>query len=225
MKRLFPESIPKETKVDRLLPLLIAYISFSVWFPPFPVLRGHPKFLSSQIRRPNFMTLLGLGQMKILEGIPPEEFAPIQRLCEEVFYPVDTELAFDGEDAKHVFLLRKGATELVARNPKTGQKVVIARKGPGETMGFSSLIQPYQMNFTIHCIQDCHMYRIPRARLLQEQRRNPALYEKLRLRIAKYVFPNLEKALEKLQSTSEDESWYPQEEDLDSPGPKDGDIL
>lgn len=171
------------------------------------------------------MTLIGLAQMKILEGIPPEAYAPIQRLCEEVFYPCDTELAFDGEDAKHVFLLRKGTTELVARHPRTGQKVVIAKKGPGETMGFSSLIQQYQMSFTIRCLEDCHMYRIPRARLLQEQARNPALYEKLRHRIAKHVFPNLEKALDRLQSQAEDEHWYPQEEDLDSPEPKEGEIL
>jgi len=81
------------------------------------------------------------------------------------------------------------------------------------------------MTFTIRCLEDCHMFRIPRARLLQEQARHPVLYEKLRHRIAKYVFPNLEKALERLQSTSEDESWYPQAEDLDSPEPKDGEIL
>jgi len=166
-----------------------------------------------------------LQQMKILEDIPADELEPIRRACEEVSYPHDTELYFDGEDAKYVFLLRSGKTELIARHPVTGQKVVIASKQPGETMGFSSLIQPFQMNFIIRCLDSCQMYRIPRARLLQEQRRNPALYEKLRHRIAKHVFPNLEQALEKLQTRPEQETWYPQEEDLDSPEPKDGEIL
>ena len=92
-------------------------------------------------------------------------------------------------------------------------------------MGFSSLIQPYQMNFTICCLEDCHLYRISSSRLLQELRRNPAFFEKLRHRIAKYVFPNLEKALEKLQSADDQGSWYPQEEDMDPPEPKEGDIL
>jgi len=163
--------------------------------------------------------------MKIFEDISPDEIEPIGRLCEEVSYPHDTELAYDGEDAKYVFLLRKGKTELVARHVKTGQKVVIARKGPGDTMGFSSLIQPYQMNFIIRCLETCDMYRIPRARLLQEQRRNPDLYEKLRHRIATHVFPNLKKALDRLQEETAPESWYPQEEDLDSSGPPEGDIL
>ena len=167
----------------------------------------------------------GLDQMKILEDITPEEIEPIQRFCEEVFYPFDTVLAFDGEEAKYVFLLRQGSTELVARHPKTGQKVIIAQKQPGETMGFSSLIQPYQMDFTIRCLEDCHMYRIPRARLLQEFKRNPKLFEKVRHAIAKHVFPNLQKALEKLQDKGDQESWYPQEEDLGSSGPKEGDIL
>ncbi len=171
------------------------------------------------------MPPLELDQMKILEGIPAEEIDPIRRLCEEVTYPYDTELAFDGEDAKFVFLLRKGKTELVARNPKTGAKVVIARKKPGETMGFSSLVQPYQMSFVIRCLEDCQMYRIPRARLMQEQRRNPNLYEKLRHRIARHVFPNLQKALDRLQDNEAQESWYPQEEDLDSSGPREGEIL
>jgi signal-transduction protein with cAMP-binding, CBS, and nucleotidyltransferase domain len=170
-------------------------------------------------------TPFGLHQMKIFEGIPSNELDPIRKLCEEVVYPYDTELAFDGDDSKFVFLLRKGKTELIARHPETSKKVVIARKEPGETMGFSSLIQPYQLNFIIHCLETCEMYRIPRARLLQEQRRNPTLYEKLRHRIAKHVFPNLQKALDKLQEESSQESWYPQEEDLDSPGPKDGEIL
>jgi len=171
------------------------------------------------------MELLGFSQMKIFEGFAPEECAPIEKLCEEVFYPHDTELAFDGEDAKYVFLLRKGATELVTRHPKTGRKIVIARKGPGDTMGFSSLIQPYQLSFTIRCLEDCHMFRIPRARFFQEQKRVPALFEKLRHRIAKHVFPNLEKALDRLQEESAQQSWYPQEDDLDSVGPKEGEIL
>jgi CRP-like cAMP-binding protein len=171
------------------------------------------------------MKPFGLQQMKILEGMSADELAPIQRFCEEVFYPYDTVLAFDGEEAKYVFLLRKGKTELVARHPKSGQKVVIAQKVPGETMGFSSLIQPYQLDFTIRCLEDCHLYRIPRARLLQEFRRNPKLFEKVRHRIAKHVFPNLEKALEKLQAPEEQESWYPQEEDLGPSGPKEGEIL
>jgi len=171
------------------------------------------------------MKPFGLQQMKILEGMSADELAPIQRFCEEVFYPYDTVLAFDGEEAKYVFLLRKGKTELVARHPKSGQKVVIAKKEPGETMGFSSLIQPYQMDFIIRCLEDCHLYRIHRARLLQEFRRNPKLFEKVRHRIAKHVFPNLEKALEKLQAPEEQESWYPQEEDLEPSGPKEGEIL
>jgi len=171
------------------------------------------------------MDLPGFSQMKIFADFSREEYAPIERLCEEVFYPYDTELAFDGEDAKFVFLLRKGRTELIARHPRTGRKVVIAAKGPGETMGFSSLVQPYQLTFTIRCLEDCHLFRIPRARLFQEQRRNPALFEKLRHRIAKLVFPNLEKALDKLQAESAPESWYPQEDDLDVPGPKEGEIL
>lgn len=171
------------------------------------------------------MKPFGLHQMKILEGISADELASIRPFCEEVFYPYDTVLAFDGEEAKYVFLLRKGRTELVARHPKSGDKVVIAQKVPGETMGFSSLIQPYQMDFTIRCLEDCHLYRIPRARLLQEFRRNPKLFEKVRHRIAKHVFPNLEKALARLQSGDDQESWYPQEEDLGPSGPKEGDIL
>jgi CRP-like cAMP-binding protein len=171
------------------------------------------------------MKPFGLPQMKILEEMTPDEIAPIQRFCEEVFYPFDTVLAFDGEEAKYVFLLRQGRTELVARHPKTGEKVIIAQKQPGETMGFSSLVQPYQMDFTIRCLEDCHLYRIPRARLLQEFKRNPKLFEKVRHRIAKHVFPNLQKALEKLEDKEDQESWYPQEEDLGSSGPKDGEIL
>lgn len=170
------------------------------------------------------MKPFGLSQMKILEGMAPDEIESIRRFCEEVFYAFDTLLAFDGEEAKYVFLLRKGRTELVARHPKTGQKIVIAKKEPGETMGFSSLIQPYQMDFTIRCLEDCHLYRIPRARLVQEFRRNPKLFEKVRHRIAKHVFPNLEKALERLQEQDQG-SWYPQEEDLGPPGTKEGDIL
>ena len=57
------------------------------------------------------MKPFGLSQMKILEEMTPDEIAPIQRFCEEVFYPFDTVLAYDGEDAKYVFLLRQGRTE------------------------------------------------------------------------------------------------------------------
>lgn len=171
------------------------------------------------------MKPFGLHQMKILEDMAPHDLEPIRRFCEEVFYPFDTVLAFDAEEAKYVFFLRQGTTELTARHPKTGRKVIIAQKIPGETMGFSSLIQPYQMDFTIRCLEDCHLYRIPRARLLQEFRRNPNLFEKIRHRIAKHVFPNLEKALDRLQDPEDQASWYPQEDDLGPSGPKEGDIL
>ena len=171
------------------------------------------------------MKPFGLKQMKILEGIPEQDPEPIRRCCEEVFYVHDTTLAYDGDEAKYVFFLRQGRTELVARHPRTAKKVIIASKAPGETMGFSSLIEPYRMSFTIRCLEDCHLYRLPRARLLQELRRNPALFEKVRHRIAKHVFPNLEKALERLQSEEDRAIWYPQEDDMGSGGPKEGEIL
>lgn len=171
------------------------------------------------------MAPLDLNQMKILEDIPAVELQPIQRLCEEVVYVHDTDLAFDGEDAKYVYLLRQGKAELIARHPETRQKIIIARKAAGETMGFSSLIDPYRMTFTIHCLEDCHLYRIPRAQLQQLLKRSPKLFEMLRHRIAKYVFPNLQKALDMLQAGHDKGSWYPQQEDLGSSGPKDGEIL
>lgn len=171
------------------------------------------------------MAVLSLHEMKILEDIPPQELQPIERLCQEVFYPQDTELAFDGEEARFVFFIRQGSTELVARHPETGQKVVIARKGKGETMGFSSLIDPYHLSFTIRCLEDCHLYRIPRAQLLQTLKRNPLLFEKLRHRIAKHVFPSLEKALDTLQRAEDRGGWYPQQDDFKPSGPKEGEIL
>ena len=171
------------------------------------------------------MAPLDLHQMKILEDIPADEIKPIQRLCEEVSYVHDTDLAFDGEDAKYVFFLRQGRAELIARHPETRQRVIIARKVAGETMGFSSLIDPYRLTFTIHCLEDCHLYRIPRAQLLQSLKRSPKLFEMLRHRIAKHVFPNLEKALDRLQAAYDKGSWYPQQDDFGSPGPKDGEIL
>lgn len=171
------------------------------------------------------MTPHGLAQMKIFQDLPQEDLAAIERISEEVFYCYDTELAYDGAEAKYVYLLREGNTELVAKHPKTGQKVVIATKQPGETMGFSSLIEPYQMNFTIRCLQDCRLYRISRARLLQELKRRPELSKTLRHRLAKHVFPSLEKALDRLQQEQVEESWYPHEGDIGFSGPEEGEIL
>lgn len=182
-------------------------------------------FLFPLPRKEDALAVLSLHEMKILEDIPAGELKPIERLCEEVFYPRDTELAFDGEDARFVFFVRQGSTELVARHPETGQKVVIARKGGGETMGFSSLIEPYHLSFTIRCLEDCHLYRIPRAQLLQTLKRNPLLFEKLRHRIAKHVFPSLEKALDTLQRAEDRGGWYPQQDDFKPSGPKEGEIL
>ena len=167
----------------------------------------------------------GLANMKIFSDLAPEDLAAIEKICEEVFYCYDTELAYDGAEAKYVYLLKLGKTELIARNPKTCQKVVIAAKQPGETMGFSSLIEPYQMNFIIRCLEDCTMYRIPRARLLQELKRRPELFETVRHRIAKLVFPNVQKALDRLQQEDVQESWYPQEGDMGYSGPEDGEIV
>ncbi|MEW6444046.1 MAG: cyclic nucleotide-binding domain-containing protein [bacterium] len=166
-----------------------------------------------------------LHQMKILEGIPADDLQPIRKLCEEVFYVSDTDLAFDGEDTKFVYFLRQGQTELIARHPETHHKVVIARKQAGETMGFSSLIHHYQLSFTIHCLEDCHLYRVPRARLLQSLKSSPELFEVLRHRIAKHVFPNLEQALDRIQKSGEKGGWYPHQEDLGSSEPGEGEII
>jgi CRP-like cAMP-binding protein len=167
----------------------------------------------------------GLADTKIFQGLAPEDLAAIEKICEEVFYCYDTELAYDGVESKYVYLVKEGKTELVAKHPKTGQKVVIATKGPGDTMGFSSLIQPYQMTFIIRCLDDCRLYRIPRARLLQELKRRPELFETLRHRFAKLVFPSLEKALDRLKQEEAEGSWYPHEGDMGSSGPEEGEVV
>ncbi len=171
------------------------------------------------------MNPLTLQEMKIFQGLPPEGLHAIEKIAEEVSYCYDTELAFEGTDAKYVFLLREGRTELIATHPKTGKKVIIATKSPGETMGFSSLLEPYQMNFTIRCVTDCKLYRIPRARLLQELKRHPDLFEAVRHRIAQHVFPSVKKALDTLQRESSRGGWYPEEGDMDASFSEETEIL
>lgn len=171
------------------------------------------------------MNPLGISQMKIFQGLPQEGIAAIEKIAEEISYCYDTELAFDGTESKYVYLLREGRTELVTPHPKTGKKVVIASKKPGETMGFSSLIEPYQMSFTIRCLTDCKLYRIPKARLLQELKRRPDLFEAVRHRIAQHVFPSVKKALDTLQKDSTQGGWYPEEGDIEVSAPEEGDIL
>ena len=117
------------------------------------------------------------SDIKLFESLSSEEVRKVVRACElEVYEPGD-KLFEQGDEADALFIVGRGELEVVAQSPM-GEKVVLARLGPGTVVGEMSLIQGGPRSATVESVSVSEIFRLDHESFeLMRREREPGAYK------------------------------------------------
>ena len=103
-----------------------------------------------------------LNETDFFEGIDAEVMNKITAICREEGHPKDKVLFNKNEDARSIFILKKGTVNLVLKN---GGMFIIPLSNPGEIFGLSGLVERSNYTASGVCATDAKVVRIDRDKL------------------------------------------------------------
>lgn len=105
---------------------------------------------------------LSLFQDGLFKGLAPDEAEAFLSRCRRKTYPDGTLLFREMTDATVLYLPVSGIVELLLKLPgKKGDKVLATRR-PGDAVGWSSVVPPYQYRFSGICRGETTVFEIDR---------------------------------------------------------------
>ena len=103
-----------------------------------------------------------LSETELFRGIDSEVMNKITAICSEEHHPKDTVLFKKDEDAKSLFILKRGTVNLVIQN---GGSLATPLSDPGEVFGWSCVVESGVYTASGVCATDTNVVKIDRDKL------------------------------------------------------------
>lgn len=112
---------------------------------------------------------------EFLAGLDAQRAADVLALGEPVRLAAGDVLFSLGSEAKHLFLVERGLVTLTMPMQVAGREedVLIEERGPGQTLGWSSLIPPHRFILTARVSVESELLSFARDRLLEHFHEHP----------------------------------------------------
>jgi len=98
----------------------------------------------------------------LFKGLAPDEAEAFVTRCEERHYRDQTMLFKEMTEATTLYLLLAGEVDLTFALPADKGDAVLAIRRPGDAIGWSSLVPPYQYSFSAVCKGEVTLLQIDR---------------------------------------------------------------
>ena len=140
-----------------------------------------------------------LQSVGIFKGLDKNQLSAVQGCCREEEHKAGTKLFGEGEQASHLYIVKKGQVDLRFDLPgrPTSEKSTISSILEFKAFGWSSLVAPYKYSLSAYCsAQTCEVVKIERqslARLFEEDNRLGYLVLSNMARVIGKRFQKLEK--------------------------------
>ena len=132
-----------------------------------------------------------LERFDLFASIPTDALTAIAPLANETTYPDGTLLFSEGTPADNLYLIVSGRVSLEKRvqlgRTGTPRRAPIDTAGPGQTVGWSSLIPPHQYTSSGVCQGVAKVLVIPGAQLRQVMAEHPAAGYEILTRVASII--------------------------------------
>ena len=103
-----------------------------------------------------------LFQEGLFKGLAPDEAEAFLGSCQRKTYPDGTQLFEEMSEALRLYLPVTGAVELFFKLPGPKGNAVLETCRPGNAVGWSSVVPPYQYRFSGICRGETTVYEIDR---------------------------------------------------------------
>lgn len=124
---------------------------------------------------------------ELLNGLSSAEVKQVLELGTRLIVPSGTSLFQLGDAADRLFLIERGRIRLTLPMQVRGreQDIFVEERSPGQAVGWSALIPPYQFTLTATAsLLDAEVIALPREPLLKHFAANPAAGYKIALNLA-----------------------------------------
>ncbi len=115
----------------------------------------------------------------------------------KISYKVDDIIFFEGDIEAHFFLIEKGSITVFTKNQK-GEKVILARLGPGEVLGEQAMIDKSERSASAQATADSVLLKISEESY-QEMLRELPLWAGSMLRSLSTRLKHMNKAVKTLK--------------------------
>jgi signal transduction histidine kinase len=143
-----------------------------------------------------------LGRFDLFTDLSDETLTEILPLVSEEVYPEGTTIFSEDTSAKHLYLIHEGKVSLEKRvqlgRTGTPRRAVISVVGPGYTIGWSSLVQPYEYTSSGICLEDSTILSIPGSKLRALMTDQPEIGSIICQRVASIIRERMTNATDNL---------------------------
>jgi CRP-like cAMP-binding protein len=124
-------------------------------------------------------------------GLSEQQLKTLAMLGQQRTYKAGDVLAEEGRPATHLFVLMEGGVDVRYRLPDGGS-VTVDTLGPGDLMGWSSLIEPYRLTATLVAREDSRVLTLDGAKVRQACEEDTGLGYHLACQVAKALRSRLQ---------------------------------
>jgi len=136
-------------------------------------------------------TIDSLKRFDLFRDLSDETLAEIARLVSEEVHPEGTTLFSEGTSAEYLYLILDGKVSLekLVQLGRTGtpRRAAISTVGPGYTIGWSSLVPPYEYTSSGICLEDVKILSIPGTKLRALMTEQPEIGSIIYHRVASII--------------------------------------
>ena len=135
----------------------------------------------------------------LFKGLNQDQLERIIAITREVSIE-DGELIFkEGGESEAVYILKKGAVELVTLVENDFELPIATLRKPGEIVGTSALVPPYRYSLTARCTGNGTLLSIERSALLETMSEDRDLGYIVMTNLARYFFDKLKETRQELR--------------------------
>jgi signal transduction histidine kinase len=132
-----------------------------------------------------------LEQFDLFSDLSDDTLAEIARLASEEVHPEGTTLFSEATSAENLYLILNGKVSLekIVQLGRTGtpRRAVISAVGPGSSIGWSSLVPPYEYTSSGICLEETKILSIPGPKLRTLMTEQPEIGSIIYHRVASII--------------------------------------
>lgn len=135
----------------------------------------------------------------LFKGLNDDQLERIVAVTSEISMEDGEEIFKEGEESRAVYILKKGAVELITLVESDFELPIATLRKPGDIVGTSALVPPYRYSLTARCTGKGTLLSIGRSALRKAMSEDHNLGYIIMTNLARYFFDKLKETRQELR--------------------------
>jgi CRP-like cAMP-binding protein len=140
-----------------------------------------------------------LSSCYLFQGLPQSQIERIAAITREQQFPKGQWLFHEGREAKHLYLVKDGAVELVIKVEDAIEIPIAIIRPDNGCLGIGTLVEPYLYSLSARCLEDSTMYVIAKTQLHELMHADSELHCVIMTNLAKKLLNRLKETRQEVK--------------------------